>query len=89
MFQAVETLKSFEKKDTKVAATAATNLSFLYILVGCGHDLSSIPLRCITYESENLVWQCPVVFLNTCEWKIDCVSVCLANTAMSFRCHLV
>ncbi|KAI0213548.1 Intraflagellar transport 88 [Lamellibrachia satsuma] len=30
--QAVETLKSFEKKDTKVAATAATNLSFLYIL---------------------------------------------------------
>jgi hypothetical protein len=32
-FQAVETLKSFEKKDTKVAATAATNLSFLYILV--------------------------------------------------------
>lgn len=31
--QAVETLKSFEKKDTKVAATAATNLSFLYILV--------------------------------------------------------
>ena len=32
LFQAVETLKSFEKKDTKVAATAATNLSFLYIL---------------------------------------------------------
>lgn len=31
--QAVETLKSFERKDTKVAATAATNLSFLYNLV--------------------------------------------------------
>ena len=31
--QAVETLKAFEKKDTKVATTAATNLSFLYILV--------------------------------------------------------
>ena len=31
--QAVETLKSFEKKDTKVACTAATNLSFLYNLV--------------------------------------------------------
>ena len=32
-FQAIETLKSFEKKDTKVACTAATNLSFLYFLV--------------------------------------------------------
>ncbi|XP_013385188.1 intraflagellar transport protein 88 homolog isoform X2 [Lingula anatina] len=30
--QAVETLKSFEKKDSKVASTAATNLSFLYFL---------------------------------------------------------
>ncbi|XP_061176289.1 intraflagellar transport protein 88 homolog isoform X2 [Saccostrea echinata] len=30
--QAIETLKSFEKKDTKVASTAATNLSFLYFL---------------------------------------------------------
>lgn len=31
---AVETLKMFEKKETKVASTAATNLSFLYFLVG-------------------------------------------------------
>ena len=31
--QAIETLKSFEKKDSKVACTAATNLSFLYFLV--------------------------------------------------------
>ncbi|KAK8769213.1 hypothetical protein V5799_014322 [Amblyomma americanum] len=30
--QAIETLKAFEKKDTKVASTAATNLSFLYYL---------------------------------------------------------
>ncbi|GFS10276.1 intraflagellar transport protein 88 homolog [Elysia marginata] len=29
---AIETLKSFEKKDSKVASTAATNLSFLYFL---------------------------------------------------------
>ncbi|XP_076068805.1 intraflagellar transport protein 88-like protein nompB isoform X2 [Oratosquilla oratoria] len=29
---AVETLKAFEKKETKVASTAATNLSFLYFL---------------------------------------------------------
>jgi intraflagellar transport protein 88 len=32
--QAVETLKSFEKKDSKVAAAAATNLAFLYNLEG-------------------------------------------------------
>ncbi|KAK7108171.1 intraflagellar transport protein 88 homolog [Littorina saxatilis] len=30
--QAIETLKSFEKKESKVASTAATNLSFLYYL---------------------------------------------------------
>jgi len=30
---AAEALKSFEKKDTKVASTAATNLAFLYYLV--------------------------------------------------------
>lgn len=29
---AVETLKAFEKQETKVASTAATNLSFLYFL---------------------------------------------------------
>jgi len=33
MTQAVETLKSFEKRDSKVAVAAATNLSFLYNLV--------------------------------------------------------
>lgn len=32
--QAIETLKAFEKKDTKVASTAATNLCFLYYLQG-------------------------------------------------------
>ena len=31
---AVDTLKAFEKQDTKVASTAATNLSFLYFLQG-------------------------------------------------------
>ncbi|XP_029640690.1 intraflagellar transport protein 88 homolog [Octopus sinensis] len=35
--QAVETLKSFEKKDSKVASIAATNLSFLYFME---HDLT-------------------------------------------------
>ena len=30
---AIETLKDFEKRDVKVASTAATNLSFLYYLV--------------------------------------------------------
>lgn len=32
--QAVETLKTFEKKDSRVKSAAATNLSFLYFLVG-------------------------------------------------------
>ena len=31
---AVDTLKAFEKQETKVASTAATNLSFLYFLQG-------------------------------------------------------
>ena len=31
--KAVETLKGFEKKDSKMAATASANLSFLYFLV--------------------------------------------------------
>ncbi|XP_023386483.1 intraflagellar transport protein 88 homolog [Pteropus vampyrus] len=34
--QAVETLKMFEKKDTRVKSAAATNLSFLYYLVISG-----------------------------------------------------
>uniref|UniRef100_A0A0K2V4U7 Intraflagellar transport protein 88 homolog [Monodelphis domestica] n=1 Tax=Lepeophtheirus salmonis TaxID=72036 RepID=A0A0K2V4U7_LEPSM len=32
--QAVETLQAFEKQETKVASTAATNLSFIYFLQG-------------------------------------------------------
>ena len=32
---AIETLKDFEKRDMKVASSAATNLSFLYFLVCC------------------------------------------------------
>ncbi|CAH8519781.1 unnamed protein product [Schistosoma turkestanicum] len=32
--QAIDTLKSFERKDSRVACTAATNLSFLYFLEG-------------------------------------------------------
>ncbi|KAK5667654.1 Intraflagellar transport protein 88 [Batrachochytrium dendrobatidis] len=32
--QAIETLKTFEKKDPKLVGTAATNLSFLYFLEG-------------------------------------------------------
>ncbi|XP_054723610.1 intraflagellar transport protein 88 homolog, partial [Uloborus diversus] len=32
--QAIETLKAFERKETKVASTAATNLAFLYFLQG-------------------------------------------------------
>lgn len=31
--QAVDTLRAFEKKETKVASAAATNLAFIYFLV--------------------------------------------------------
>jgi len=37
--KAVETLKGFEKKDSKMAATASTNLSFLYYLVSQSTDM--------------------------------------------------
>lgn len=37
-FQAVETLKMFEKKDSRVKSAAATNLSFLYFLVSNSLD---------------------------------------------------
>lgn len=36
-YQAVETLKTFEKKDSRVKSAAATNLSFLYFLVSSSH----------------------------------------------------
>lgn len=36
--QAVETLKTFEKKDTRAKSTAGTNLSFLYFLVKSSSD---------------------------------------------------
>jgi hypothetical protein len=45
-FQAVESLKMFEKKDSRVKSAAATNLSFLYFLVNNGSVVpcSSPPL---------------------------------------------
>lgn len=39
-YQAVETLKIFEKKDTRAKSTAGTNLSFLYFLVKSSHQIS-------------------------------------------------
>jgi len=39
--EAAEILKSFEKKETKVATAAATNLSFMFFLVGSTFDISS------------------------------------------------
>lgn len=38
-YQAVETLKTFEKKDTRAKSTAGTNLSFLYFLVKSSHQI--------------------------------------------------
>ena len=56
--QAVETLKSFEKKDTKVAATAATNLSFLYSLegeIGNADKYAEVALQADRYNPSALV----------------------------------
>lgn len=61
--QAVETLKTFEKKDSRVKSAAATNLSFLYFLVrmpgnatatlGCQKPLmaSQLEKKLITVQS--------------------------------------
>ncbi|KAF2357550.1 Tetratricopeptide repeat [Trinorchestia longiramus] len=48
--EAVDTLKMFEKKETKVASTAATNLSFLYILQ---KDLSQAELYATQARDSN------------------------------------
>ena len=48
--KAVETLKGFEKKDSKMAATASTNLSFLYFLVSnciCNNFAHIVYFNCI------------------------------------------
>ena len=48
--KAVETLKGFEKKDSKMAATASTNLSFLYFLVS--HCVASMECVVIVYAAQ-------------------------------------
>ena len=63
--QAVETLKSFEKKDTKVAATAATNLSFLYSLEGQlpnADKYAEVALQADRYNPSALVNKGNVLF---------------------------
>lgn len=64
MTQAVETLKSFEKRDSKVAVAAATNLSFLYNLVQfnshCSADI--IFFRFSSFAIFRAGFCCPDVF---------------------------
>ncbi len=63
--QAIETLKSFEKKDTKVASTAATNLSFLYGLEGEGDNAdkyAEVALAADRYNPSALVNKGNVLF---------------------------
>ena len=43
-FQAVETFKECGRKDSKMAGAAATNLSFIYFLVGQSQQLYAILL---------------------------------------------
>jgi len=50
--KAVETLKGFEKKDSKMAATASTNLSFLYFLVSTVYLTNVYVFVLYTYRKE-------------------------------------
>jgi hypothetical protein len=50
---AIETLKDFEKRDVKVASSAATNLSFLYFLendLQNAHKYSDLSLKADKYN---------------------------------------
>lgn len=50
---AIETLKDFEKRDVKVASSAATNLSFLYFLesdLQNAHKYSDLSLKSDKYN---------------------------------------
>lgn len=50
---AIETLKDFEKRDVKVASSAATNLSFLYYLendLQNAHKYSDLSLKADKYN---------------------------------------
>ncbi len=66
-FQAVETLKMFEKKDSRVKSAAATNLSFLYFLV-------STLLKSVDLEELVLIR-----FSQTCSCFVSsiCLFLCL------------
>ncbi|XP_047741162.1 intraflagellar transport protein 88 homolog [Hyalella azteca] len=67
--EAVDTLKMFEKKETKVASTAATNLSFLYILQ---KDLSQAELYASQARDSNGYNEAALVNLgNVCYLRGD------------------
>jgi hypothetical protein len=50
LVEAVEILKSFEKKETTVATAAATNLSFLFYLVSNGEYFNGL----ISFRHKNI-----------------------------------
>jgi hypothetical protein len=55
---AVQTLKSFENKDIKMVGTAATNLSFLYLLEGDvanADKYATISVYCDRYNARALI----------------------------------
>lgn len=58
-YQAVETLKTFEKKDTRAKSTAGTNLSFLYFLVGSSHQIRR-HLTCLSSAVREPTFNAPV-----------------------------
>ncbi|XP_064628608.1 intraflagellar transport protein 88 homolog isoform X2 [Lineus longissimus] len=65
--QAIDTLKSFEKKDTKVASAAATNLSFLYLLesdLAQADKYAELAMQADRYNPAALVNKGNVLFAN-------------------------
>lgn len=57
---AIETLKDFEKRDVKVASTAATNLAFLYFLendMENAHKYGDLSLKADKYNPAGMkIW---------------------------------
>ena len=52
LVQAVETLRTFEKKDSRVKSAAATNLSFLFFLVSLQVNDFEVTLQLQTRDTE-------------------------------------
>jgi intraflagellar transport protein 88 len=67
--RAIEELKAFEKKDVRLKARAATNLSFLYFLEGVSHHIQQITMYAMTAVC-------------TCVYVLPCCRTCCKQASM-------